>query len=186
MFLDEGAFYNIKISVKSMKQLFHPCTIDYIQNICHGRCCESSNGLMVTIHKSEIKHIRSLGGVVSSDGFLVDINNNKKCCFKKNDLCSIHTMKPFGCKASPFTLSKNNILIIRNRYRRMKCFKAPGAVPAYIAHRWSLEQIFGFDETERIVNCITSGCAMVFGKISIEKFNMLVENDRAKKRIKKK
>jgi DNA modification methylase len=171
---------SVKISVKSLQQLFQPCEPEYIKNVCHGRCCEGGKGqILVTIHESEQKRIKELGGEVQ-DGFLVDSEGCGLCPFKKEHLCSIHEDKPFGCKASPFTLNKNDTLIIRNRYRLLTCYKTPDAIPAYKAHRWSLEQIFGVKEVERIINEIEKGAEEVHAVMPSENYKMLKDNDDAK------
>ena len=140
----------IKISVKSLKQKFQRCEPEYIKSVCHGRCCEGTGGIMVTVHKSEVKSIKALGATVKN-GFIQADKGCSLCPFKKDGLCSIYEEKPFGCKASPFTLSKRNVLIIRNRYRMLRCYKTPEAIPAYEAHRWSLEQIFGKEEVHGLL-----------------------------------
>lgn len=139
----------VRISAASMRQLFHSCTPEFIRDVCHASCCESSSapgGTMVTIHPCEETRIRELGGVVK-DG-LLQSTPAKRCPFKTEaNLCGLHgtSDKPFGCIASPFTLSKgaNPTLIVRNRYRLLKCFRAEGAVKVYRAHRGSLDLLFG-------------------------------------------
>ena len=176
--LTVGVDTKIKISVRSLLQKFHPCEVGYIQTVCHGRCCEGSGGLMVTIHNSEVDRIKSLGGIVENV-FLKDTNGGK-CQFKVDDLCSIHNEKPFGCKASPFTLTVNNVLIVRNRYRLLRCYDKDDGVPAYQAHRWSLEQIFGIEETRHIISEIENGVVDIFAVIDKNKMQLLVDNDKAK------
>lgn len=175
----------VKISVKSLLQKFQICEPNYINEVCKGRCCESAGGLMVTVHKSEEQRIKKLGAEIEN-GFIKDTNCGV-CVFKKDNLCSIHENKPFGCKASPFTLNKNNTLIVRNRYRMLKCYNTESAVPVYLAHRWSLVQIFGEDETSKIITKIQRGDEEVYAKISQEKLNIIIDNDLAKHpdRIKK-
>ena len=173
----------VKISIKSLKQEFNPCTPAYINDVCKGRCCEGSSGLMVTIHETEIDKYKKFG-IKIKDNFIVSDNN--KCPFKINNLCSIHNDKPFGCKASPFTLSKNDVLIVRNRYRLLKCYKnkTEKSKPVYIVHRWSLEQIFGKNEVDKLIKYIESGKQNIYLSLSKEKYYMLKDNDKYK-RIKK-
>lgn len=171
----------IKISVASMKQLFQPCLPDYIKNVCKGRCCEGSGGkIVVTVHDSEKERMEKIGAILEGN-FIKDVSGCGKCTFKSDEgFCKIHEDKPFGCKASPFTLNQNNTLIIRNRYRLLKCYNTPDAVPAYVAHRWSFEQIFGREETERIIAEIKAGVEDVYAEIDEHKYNMLIDNDIAK------
>lgn len=168
----------VKISIKSLKQKFHPCEIDYIKNTCHGRCCEGSNGLMITIHDNEL--VKYSDKVKIENNFIVDEKGTGLCPFKKNHLCSIHKNKPFGCKTSPFTLTKKNTLIIRNRYRSLRCYNRENSVPAYIAHKWSLEQIFGKKETNNIIKKIEGGCEEIYSKIPQSKIKMMLDNDVSK------
>ena len=79
---------------------------------------------MITIHPSEQAAIEGLGGRVI-DGLLQPKTGCRKCPFKTPEhLCGIHFSgsKPFGCIASPFTLNANDTLIVRNRYRLLKCY----------------------------------------------------------------
>ncbi len=172
----------IKISVKSLKQKFQRCEPEYIKSVCHGRCCEGTGGIMVTVHESEVERIEGLG-VKVKNGFIQADTGCSLCPFKKDDLCSIHEEKPFGCKASPFTLSKRYVLIVRNRYRMLGCYNTPDAIPAYEAHRWSLEQIFGKEVVKRIIDEIESGSEDVYAEISDYNFQMLIDNDKAKKKF---
>jgi hypothetical protein len=60
-------------------------------------------------------------------------------------MCKLHESpdKPTGCIISPFTINKSDTLIVRNRYRRLPCFKAAGAIPVHRAHHQSLVTMFG-------------------------------------------
>lgn len=169
----------IKISIPSLFQKFQPCEPNYIRQVCHGRCCQGSGRLLITVHDSEIERIKNLSAEL--EGNFIK-GKNGLCPFKKNHLCGIHEDKPFGYKASPFTLSKNDVLIIRNRYRMLRCYNTPNAIPAYRAHRWSLEQIFGKDETQKIIDKIEGGALEIISEISDEKYIILKENDLLKKK----
>ncbi len=168
----------VKISIKYMKQKFHPCEIEYIKNVCHGRCCEGNNGLMVTIHETE-KSKYELNDIEIENGFIKD-KNNGICPFKNHYLCSIHNDKPMGCRFSPFTLSENNILIVRNRYRLLKCYNTEDAIPIYLAHKWSLEQIFGIEKTKEIIDKIESMDNDFFVDMSSFIYQVITDNDIAK------
>ena len=169
----------INISVKSLKQKFQPCEPEYIKSVCHGRCCEGTNKLVITVHDTEEERIKGLGGTVV-DGFIQDPGTGL-CPFKGEDsLCTIHNDKPFGCKVSPFTLTIKDTLIIRNRYRMLRCYNTPDAVPVYIAHRWSLVQIFGEKEVVRIIKEIEAGKEEIQALIDYNKYTIIQDNDIAK------
>lgn len=166
----------IKISGKQLLQKFQRCEPEYIKNVCHGRCCEGTGKILVTVHDSEVERFKQMGAKLDGNFIKADAKTGK-CPFKENDLCSIHENKPFGCKASPFTINPNDTLIVRNRYRLLKCYNTPEAVPAYEAHNWSLRQIFGDAETERIIEEVKAGNEDIYAEISFQKYRMLIEND---------
>ncbi len=172
-----------------LRQLFHPCTPDFIATVCHARCCESSTsetGVMITIHATEKSKIESLGGRVNDAGFLSANPLTKKCPFKTGaDLCGLHGKpeKPFGCIASPFTLNARDSLIVRNRYRCLKCYRAPGAIPAYKAHRASLDKIFGAATAEKICAHLDAGGGDTLAEMPAENYAILKANDLAKKTV---
>jgi hypothetical protein len=167
----------IKISNRSLKQKF-ACNEYFIKNICHGACCrKSTGGTLIVINPSEEARFLSKG---------VEIKNHRiicgnKCPFQnEHGLCSLHATneKPFGCIASPFTLSKRGALIIRNRYRLFKCFKANGAQPAYITFRKSLELILGDKEKlSYLINRLECSDDDFIIEIRDEIYNILREND---------
>jgi hypothetical protein len=173
----------VKISGAQLQQMFQPCEPNYIKSVCHGACCQGSGGLMVTVHESEREAIGRLGGEVDESGMLRDKLCNGVCMFKSDDgLCGIHgDNQPFGCKASPFTLNSNNTLIVRNRYRMLRCYNTPQAVPAYKAHRWSLDQIFGAHVVEGIIMDIIVGKDPIWAPIKPDIFKILKDNDEAKR-----
>ena len=174
--LDDGATTAIAISMPMLKQLFHPCDLEYVTANCRGRCCQGTDGIMVTIHPTEAARIEALGATVT-DGF-VQADSRGLCPFKTDaGRCRIHDHKPFGCAASPFTLNENNTLIVRNRYRCLKCYKADGALPAYIAHRWSLVHILGEKETQRVADEIEAGAEKITAHIKTSTVRMLRAND---------
>lgn len=175
----------IKISYKYANQKFNGCDPEYIKNVCHASCCQSTtskNGTMITIHPSENIKIKKIGGKIKN-GFLEPIN--KKCPFKTDDhLCGLHLSenKPFGCIASPFTLNKNNTLIIRNRYRLLKCYNDGKKIPAFLAFKSSLDLLFGLEESNRIVNHLKNNNSDLIAYMSVEKYKILIENDSIKKK----
>jgi len=188
----------VNISVPSMWQRFVGCDLDYIAAVCHGRCCDAPSrpgGSMVTIHRSERAAIEARGGVVGDDGMLVTTDG---CTFKnaQTHLCDLHTTpdKPFGCIASPFTLT-GMTLVIRNRYRRLPCYISKAEAgrawypPAFEAFRASLHLIFGTDEADRIDTiCRRRGDPAEGGDgspflayMTEHAYDVLVANDAAKK-----
>lgn len=179
----ENGFVEIKISAKMANLKFVECTPDYIKNVCKGSCCQSStkeSGTMITIHPSEVAGIEDLGGKVV-DGLLD--TPNKKCMFKNGqNLCDLHftDKKPFGCIASPFTLNNSDTLIVRNRYKMLKCFKDGGNVPAYKNFKASLDLILGKEESERVAAHFDHGGGDIVAKITTENYRKLKENDAIK------
>ena len=177
---------SVKISAKSARLEFVPCSTDFIADVCHGRCCDTPSrpdGCMVTINEIEVGAIEARGGVVV-DGLLKPIDGEKGCPFKEDGLCSLHTTndKPFGCIASPFTLNKNGTLIVRNRYKMLPCYKATdGKAPAYAAHFESLKTIFGIDEATRIADHLKAGGGDLVAQMPKHSHDILLENDAIKK-----
>ena len=177
---------SVKVSAKSLKLEFVPCSPSFIENVCHGKCCDAPSrpdGCMVTINPEEQHNIESLGGVVVN-GLLKPRKDKKGGPFKVDGLCSLHGTKnkPFGCVASPFTLNSNNTLIVRNRYKMLPCYKASkGKIPAYKAHKASLELIFGEAEAGRISKHLDECDSDLNSTIRISTYSKLIENDEIKK-----
>lgn len=168
------------VSGPMLRQEFHPCDLPYIDGVCRGRCCEGTGRLLVTVHPSEAARIEQLGATVR-DGFIVP-DDRGLCPFKAgNGLCIIHgPEKPFGCQFSPFTLNSNGTLVVRNRYRCLRCYRAVGAIPAYDAHRWSLLRLFGEAEAARIAWNAASGELRIPATMPELHYRVLRANDRAK------
>jgi hypothetical protein len=162
-----------------LRQNFHPCEAGFITGTCKGRCCEGGQGgIKVAVHISEEDKVRSRGATVV--GGYIQPDNRGLCPFKTQEgFCGIHgtDAKPFGCCASPFTLNDNDTLIVRNRYRLLKCYNCEGSLPAYEAHRWSLEQIFGVVEAERIANCAKAFTDQIDATVGLREYTILKDND---------
>jgi Fe-S-cluster containining protein len=174
--INQDFFVKIKISSKSMNQKFVKCEEEYIVNNCKGRCCEGSDRILVTVHKSEQLKFEEKGAKVEG-GFLVPVNG--LCPFKtKKGLCNTHKDKPFGCRVSPFTLNTNNTLIVRNRYRSLKCFRRTDIkkYPVYISHKQSLIFLFGKTQYKKIVR-FSKKEKDCYLKIEYNKYKMLLDND---------
>ena len=144
----------VKISSAMARHPFHGCELGYIKNVCKGACCKSSTkGAIVHILEKEKSKFSKVG--IDENNLLKTKNN--KCPYQNEyGLCDTHKDKPFGCIASPFTLNKNNTLIIRNRYRLLKCYK-DGNVPAYRAFYDSLKIIFGETKANIIKKHLDNG-----------------------------
>jgi hypothetical protein len=152
----------IKVNVPALRQPFHPCTLDFIRDICQARCCRSTTdptGIAVIVTSAEAVALRRRGAVVDDRGRVQPVN--RRCPFQGvgDHLCTLHAHpdKPGGCIISPFTINDSNTLIVRNRYRMLPCFKADGAVPVAHAHRASLERLFGEAQATRLVALVDVG-----------------------------
>lgn len=145
----------VTISAKSMQLRFHGCTPDYIRDVCKGRCCRSSespSGIEVTVLPDEVERIRARGAIVI-DGQIEPEPGCRTCPFQTGSfLCGLHGTpdkpfgeKPFGCIASPLTLNSGGKLIIRNRYKLLKCHRdwKDRGLPVYVAFRASFDLLFG-------------------------------------------
>jgi len=146
-----------------MRQLFHPCAPDFIANICKASCCRSSTdptGIAVTVTGlTEAQRIEKRGGTVDRQTWRIQ-PVNKRCPFQdpETHLCTIHDDdEPFGCIASPFTITNRGTLIVRNRYRLLRCYRAPGAIEVYRAHRRSLNVILGNDQAAELTAYLDAG-----------------------------
>lgn len=154
----------IRVNTRPLRtQLFRPCDPDFIRDVCHAACCRSTTdptGIAVTVTPVEIAGVIARGATVDyTTGRVNPVD--RRCPFQhpETHLCNIHTTDdyPSGCLMSPFTINTNLTLIVRNRYRLLKCFKAADAVPVAIAHRASLERIFGAAATAVIIHHVTTG-----------------------------
>lgn len=194
----------ITVSAASANQLFHGCEPQYINDVCHGRCCRSSTeprGILVTIHRTETEAREAMlmmGGGVDADGLVIPRAGEKQCPAQQpNYLCHLHgtPAKPFGCIASPFTLTSGDRLVVRNRYRLLRCYRQerraewgdPGgdgpALPAYVAFRASLDLILGYDEAVRCVAHLEAGGGDYVCPIPLGTYTMLHDNDNVKRRV---
>jgi hypothetical protein len=177
----------VKVSAKSAHLPFHGCDPDYIRTTCHGRCCEGSSGLMVVVHPTEQVAIEQQGCTVARS-CIIPSNPNQTgskqlCPFKTSEhLCRLHDTpnKPFGCVASPFTLNKNNTLIVRNRYKLLRCYNDGPKLPAYKAFRASLDLIFGDLEATRICCHLDNGGGDIVALMPELSWIILRDNDKVK------
>ena len=152
----------ITISVKAARLKFIECGPICIANDCTARCCDAKTsplGIKVTILPDEVKQIEQKGFVVI-DGYLQPRKDERLCPFKtEGHLCNLHgtKFKPFGCIVSPFMLTKNNSLVIRNRYKMLPCYDKEHGQPAYKVFRSSLVEIFGEGRTNSITKVLDWG-----------------------------
>ncbi len=176
--------HQVKISSKWANHKF-PCWPKYITKNCHGRCCEGSNKIMISLLPEEAEIFIEEYDLEVKDGLLQPDPATGKCPLKEVDgedigLCKIHGAreKPFGCIASPFTLNSNDTLIIRNRYNMLKCHGQ--GEPAYITFRASLDLIFGEGEAARICVKLAKGSKDFMATVSKEQYHKLKYLDNLK------
>ncbi len=184
-------FELVKVSAKNARLLFNGCDPEYIASTCHSSCCESSTspvGIVVAIHPNERAAIAARGGIMDTAGLLQPREGERKCPFKSEEhLCELHFTedKPFGCRASPFTLNENGTLIVRNRYKLLKCYDDGARQPAYKAFRASLDLLFGKPEAERICAHFDAGGGDLMAELpaaSAERLRFKNEASNAKNR----
>jgi hypothetical protein len=183
----EPSVREVTISAAMARLPFHGCEPDYIATVCHASCCRSSTkkgGTFITVHPSEVDRL-ARHGVVIAEGLLQPQPGSRTCPFQTpTHLCGLHETpdKPFGCIASPFTLTGNDTLIIRNRYKLLKCYKDGNPpLPAYIAFRASLDYLFGAEEAARIAAHLDAGGGDMPAVLPAVAWRMLHDNDAIKK-----
>ena len=177
-FLDAEGFVTVKVSAAMMRQKFNGCDPDFITNVCHAACCRSSTGgtdIFATVTPGEEPGIISLGAVVANSKVLPR-DGETQCPFIGTDsLCTIHftPYKPMGCIISPFQLTNRNTLVVRNRYRRLKCYNYGKKIPAYRAFRASLVLLFGEDEVTKLTKHLDDGGGDIYMSLSLKKYNVM-------------
>lgn len=180
----------VKISAANARLMFTECGPACIAaNGCEGKCCDAPSrptGCMVTIHPSEQADIEALGAQVVN-GFIQPKPGQRGCPFKQDGLCQLHfgPHKPFGCIASPFTLTAGGTLIVRNRYKLLPCYRGNGPKqPAYRAFYSSLVLLFGARDAAFLAGHFDSGGGDILGLMSAENYAKLRDNDLAKHQAK--
>jgi hypothetical protein len=157
--MSRGKTIPVIISAKCARSEFNGCDPDFIRNVCHGRCCwvlEGKKGTTTTVMVEEDQRttLRKLGATINDRSGIIKTVNGK-CVFQSPEtgLCTVHLSgkKPRSCCQSPWFLTKNDKLIIRNRYRLMCCFKAEPRLPAYRAFESGLRTLFGNKEAARVI-----------------------------------
>jgi DNA modification methylase len=170
---NDNQYKEVKMSRKWLDHKFI-CNAEYIREECHGRCCEGTDKILISLLPEEVKAIEAEGYEVK-EGMLQPNIATGKCPLKtKEGLCSAHNtdLKPFGCIASPFTLNENDTLIIRKRYASMKCHDKEGD-RAYITFKASLDLIFGEQESTRIRKEMSIQSGDFTAKMPIDSYNTL-------------
>lgn len=188
LMMSKEDFAQVRITAATAMQRFAGCDPSYIASTCHASCCRSStsiSGTLITIHPSEESALVARGAVVI-DGKLERQDGKRRCQFQdeSSNLCALHNseIKPFGCVASPFTLAKGGrTLIIRNRYRLLKCYNDGARLPAYVAFAASLRLLFGDDEANRIGAHFANCASDIMSPMRRMAWDMLTDNDRAKR-----
>lgn len=154
----------VVISVKSARIKFHGCTPEYINEVCHGRCCDNRKATPrgTPVSEAEGKVLLGFPNVRVENGLMDAISGDKSCPFHGDDgLCAIHLSgeKPLGCHTSPFQLTKNNKLRIKYRFTLLKCHKdwKTEGLEAYKAFPDGLRKLFGDAEAARITALLDAG-----------------------------
>jgi hypothetical protein len=173
----------LKVSAKNARLRFIECGPACIAQGCEAKCCDaptSTTGIRITIHPSEVQGITNRGGVVDQDGYLLPRPGERLCPFKGEDhLCTLHGSpdKPFGCRASPFMINKNNTLIIRNRYKLLPCYTKDGGQPAYITFFSSLVDIFGLKSANILKDHLDNGGDDIAFTIPYDTYDLLSKRE---------
>lgn len=171
----------VTLSARSLRQRFNGCDPDYIATTCHAACCKAPThptGCRVAITTKDEAGVRARGATVT-DGYLDPRPGTRGCPFQDRDtwLCSLHHTpdKPFGCIASPFVLTVRDTLVVRNRYRMLRCYDDGKRQPAYLAFRASLELLFG-DTAAGIVAHMDAGGGDIEVAMLLDSYTLLAEN----------
>lgn len=167
----------VVVSARSMRQRFNGCDPDYIRDVCHGACCRrSAGGISVAVAPIEVAALVRRGAVVI-DGMVQPAIGSGVCPFQHGmtHLCTIHDTgdKPFGCIASPFVLTSRDTLVVRNRYRLLKCYDDGQRIPAYRAFRASLVLLFGPRQTDVLTEALDQGSGDVVLQMSRSVHDMM-------------
>jgi len=155
----------VRVSAAQLRQPFNGCEPDYIRDVCHGACCRSSTGpAQVVLLPAEVAVVRRYGA--DTTGLRIDADARGRCPFQHDasNLCTLHDTdaKPFGCSVSPFILTNPRpptlpCLVVRNRYRLLKCYDDGRRLPAYLAFAASLEYLFGVDTADALTRLLDAG-----------------------------
>lgn len=177
----------VRISAACMRQRFNGCDPAFIRTVCRAACCDAPTrpgGMLVVVHPDEAGRVAARGGRIEL-GLLQPAPGTRGCPFKDREtfLCGLHgtPAKPFGCVASPFTLSRRGTLIVRNRYRLLRCYNAGRRLPAYRAFYGSLVRLFGPVTAEWIGAHLDAGGGDVVLNMPMACYRRLRDNDAVKR-----
>jgi hypothetical protein len=70
-------------------------------------------------------------------------------------------------------LTPRDTLIVMNRYKRLVCYKAAPALPAYLAFRTGLALLFGDVEAQRISRHLDEGSGDLTAAMFAERYHFL-------------
>ena len=175
--LDPDGHVAVKVSAASARLRFQGCSPDYIQSTCHAACCHvasSPQGTVVRVEPDQQAMLERRGATVVN-GIIQTVN--RRCVFihPTTSLCTLHgsEAKPRSCIPSPFMLSANDTLVVRNRYKMLICYKAAPALPAYVAFRSSLNLIFGVEEAARIAAHLDAGGGDLYATMDAARYRFL-------------
>jgi len=178
----------VHVSGKMARLCFEGCSLAYIQQTCHGRCCASSmriGGALIAVHDLECASVKAAGGVVIN-GLLQTVDG--RCPFQDASTftCTVHdtAAQPLGCRVSPFKLNDNGTLVIRQRNIALCCYRKTGGIPAFKAYRSSLIAAFGDQEAARIVWLVEMGADTVLAFMPDRAFTILTGNNQARRSFK--
>lgn len=173
--ISKGAIVPVKVSAKNARLLFEGCSKGFIQNTCKGACCHIKSlpeGTILKVEPEQQPPLVALGALFTPNGIMKTVD--RRCIFHDADkgFCGLHFTenKPNNCIQSPFMLNSNDTLIVRNRYKMLVCYRAPGAVPAYEAFRSSFDILFGKVEAERIVAHLRAGGGDIIGNMIKDRY----------------
>ena len=182
---EEGV--DVVISEKCARWEFQGCSEDYIRGTCNGRCCWTTDEkgktyTLIHVEEDQKEAIKKQGGCFRDDD-IIQTGEDGKCVFqdKISGLCDLHcqqkedgeSLKPRSCFISPWILSKNNRLIIRNRYKLLRCFKTEPKIQAYIAFASGLKMLFGDNEYDKIYAHFNNGGGDYAAKIPSARANLV-------------
>lgn len=164
-----------------MRLLFNGCQPDFIRDVCHGRCCWVSgdpNGTTIKVEPDQ-RTLLTTQGAKFNGSVLITIGEPKRCGFQDRSCgtCSLHNTpaKPRSCIQSPFMLTVNDKLIIRNRYKMLSCYEAEPKLPVYKAFATGLVLLFGEEEAKRLTDHLENGGNDIIGYMLAERYHFIKE-----------
>ena len=163
----------VKIGEKTARAMFHPCDVDYIREVCNGRCCRSSDGSThISVTPDQEAGLEKYGVTINGNH---QIDAKDRCPLQSEEgLCKIHFTAdmPRGCIFSPFRIHPTaDTLIIKWRNRSLICYKTKeGKQPAYKAHNFSLVTLFGAEEAARITKHFDVGGGDIIADMLPERY----------------